>query len=96
MALHCFNLFFPCTNILQGKYMHRRSLFIVLQARRRQNSQQFRDWTGGGRNVCEIFAGPAVCGPGGGGHIGEGGTVCWVEGREAYFQPLLLAGMLAM
>ena len=22
MALHCFNLFFPCTNILQVKYMH--------------------------------------------------------------------------
>ena len=30
--------------------------------------------------------------PGGGGNFGEGG----VSVREAYFQPLLLAGMLAM
>ena len=71
MALHCFNLFFPCTNILQVKCMHRlRALSIVL-SRWRQNSQQFRDFSltmqrGRARYVCEIFAGPAVCGPGGG------------------------------
>ena len=50
------------------------------------------DQSGRARYVCEIFAGPAVCGPGGG---REGGTVLQSV-REAYFQPLLLAGMLAM
>ena len=32
MALHCFNLFFPCTNILQVKCMHRpRSLYCTFK-----------------------------------------------------------------
>ena len=39
MALHCFNLFFPCTNILQVKCMHLHCTFRNW----RQNSQQFRD-----------------------------------------------------
>ena len=64
MALHCFNLFFPCTNILQVKYadLHRRSLHCTLKvaAKFATISRQER------RYVCEMFAGPAVCGHSGG------------------------------
>ena len=71
MALHCFNLFFPCTNILQVKYadLHHRSLHCCLLYSQGGGKirNNFATWAGQERrNVCEIFAGPVVCGHSGG------------------------------
>ena len=84
MALHCFNLFFPCTNILQVKCMHLSLLYFQKLAAKFATISRLR--------MCAKYSqGPRYV-PGGGGNFGEGG----VSVREAYFQPLLLAGMLAM